>query len=171
MRRSHTAAPAALLDAAGRVIGINAQIRSDSAAGRDRLRGADRFGPAVLPRSVDKGTQSICLAGVQAEDLTPSLAQHLGLGVEHGALVDHVTPGGPAESPAYGAAEQETFLGETVWDGGDVVTAVDGRSVADADALVRIVTTLTPGDSSRFSVVRGSRRLTLSIRLGARPAR
>jgi S1-C subfamily serine protease len=36
---------------------------------------------------------------------------------------------------------------------------------------VRIVTTLTPGHSARFSVVRGSRRLTLSITLAARPAR
>jgi S1-C subfamily serine protease len=170
---AHGSSGGPLLDAGGRVIGINAQIRSDSG-------GPAGIGFAVpidsarrsLHALLTKGHSSYAYAGIQAEDLTPSLAQHLGLGVEHGALVDHVTAGGPADRAGLrGGTTEESFLGETVWDGGDVVTAVDGRPVTDADALVRIVTTLAPGGTARFSVVRGSRRLTLSITLAARPAR
>ena len=170
---AHGSSGGPLLDAAGRVIGINAQIRSDSG-------GPAGIGFAVpidsarrsLQALLTKGHRAYAYVGVQAEDVTPSLARHLGLAVEHGALVDHVTAGGPADRAGLrGGTKQETFLGETVWDGGDVVTAVDGRPVADADALVRIVTTLTPGRTVHLSVVRGSRRLTLSITLASRPVR
>jgi S1-C subfamily serine protease len=170
---AHGSSGGPLLDAGGRVIGINAQIRSDSG-------GPAGIGFAVpidsarrsLQVLLTKGHRTYAYVGVQAEDLTPSLAQHLGLGVEHGALVDHVTAGGPAARAGLrGGTRQETFLGATVWAGGDVVTAVDGHRVDDADALVRIVTTLAPGHTSRFSVVRGSRRLTLSLTLSARPTR
>jgi S1-C subfamily serine protease len=51
------------------------------------------------------------------------------------------------------------------------VVAVDGQAVADADALVRIVTILRPGQHVRLAVVRGSRRLNLALVLAARPAR
>ena len=170
---AHGSSGGPLLDANGRVIGINAQIRSDSG-------GPAGIGFAVPIDSARRSLQSLltnghreyAYAGIQAEDLTPSLARHLGLDVRHGALVDHVTVGGPADRAGLrGGTRQETFLGETVWAGGDVVTAVDGRRVADADALVRIVTTLRPGHRARFAVVRGSRRLSLSITLAARPAR
>ena len=170
---AHGSSGGPLLDAQGRVIGINAQIRSDSG-------GPAGIGFAVPIDSVrrslrallTKGHRAYAYAGIQAEDLTPSLAQHLGLGVEHGALVDHVTVGGPADRAGLrGGTRQESFLGETVWAGGDVVTAVDGRTVADADGLVRIVTTMAPGQRARFAVVRGSRRLSLSITLAARPPR
>ena len=165
--------PRPLLDAAGRVIGINAQIRSDSG-------GPAGIGFAVpidsarrsLQLLLTKGHRVYAYAGVQTEDLTPSLAQHLGLGVEHGALVDHVTAGSPADRAGLrGGTKQESFLGETVWSGGDVVTAVDGRPVADADALVRIVTTLRPGQTALFSVVRASGRRTIAVTLAARSPR
>lgn len=170
---AHGSSGGPLLDAQGRVIGINAQIRSDSG-------GPAGIGFAVpidsarrsLQALLTNGHRAYAYAGVQAEDLTPSLARHLGLGVDRGALVDHVTVGGPADRAGLrGGTRQETFLGETVWAGGDVVVAVDGRPVGDADALVRIVTTLRPGRRARFAVVRGSRRLSLSVTLAARPAR
>jgi S1-C subfamily serine protease len=167
---AHGSSGGPLLDASGRVIGITAQIRSDSG-------GPAGIGFAVpidaakrsLRALLTKGTVKYAYAGIQAEDLTPSLAAHLELGVRRGALVDRIAPGGPADRAGLrGGTRQESFLGETIWRGGDVVTAVDGRPVTDADALVRIVTSLAPGQTVDFAVVRGARRLTLPVTLGAR---
>ena len=167
---AHGSSGGPLLDAAGRVIGITAQIRNDSG-------GPAGIGFAVpidaarrsLQQLLTTGKVRYAYAGVQAEDLTPSLAAHLGLGVRRGALVDRVTPGGPADRAGLrGGTRQESFLGETISRGGDVITAVDGRPVLDADALVRIVTSLRPGRTVSFAVVRGARRLTLPVTLGSR---
>ena len=170
---AHGSSGGPLLDASGRVIGINAQIRSDQG-------GSAGIGFAVpidaarrsLEQLLTKGHSSYAYAGVQTEDLTPSLAQHLHLSVEHGALVDRVTPGGPADRAGlHGGTAQESFLGETIWRGGDVITAVNGTPVSDATALVRIVTSLPAGSIARFSIVRGDGRQVIAVRLGARPAR
>jgi len=170
---AHGSSGGPLLDAAGRVIGINAQIRSDQG-------GSAGIGFAVpidaarrsLRQLLTKGHSTYAYAGLQSEDLTPSLAHHLHLPVEHGALVDRVTPGGPADRAGlHGGTAQESFLGETIWRGGDVITAVDGTVVTDADSLVRIVTSLEPGTLARFSIVRGDGRRVVAVRLGARSAR
>jgi 2-alkenal reductase len=171
---AHGSSGGPLLDAAGRVIGINAQIRSDAG-------GPTGIGFAVpidaarrsLRELLSQGHVDYAYAGVQAEDLTPSLARHLGLGVERGALVDEVTAGGPADRAGIrGGTRHETFLGQSVVAGGDVIVALDGQPVNDADALVRIVTSrLRPGERAVLTVVRDGRRRSVSITLAARPPR
>jgi 2-alkenal reductase len=170
---AHGSSGGPLLDAAGRVIGINAQIRTDQG-------GSAGIGFAVpidaarrsLRQLLTKGHSTYAYAGVQTEDLTPSLARHLHLPVEHGALVDRVTPGGPADRAGLrGGTAQEPFLGETIWRGGDVVPSVNGTPVSDANSLVRIVTSLEPGTTAQFAIVRRDGRHVVSVRLGARAAR
>jgi S1-C subfamily serine protease len=171
---AHGSSGGPLLDGAGRVIGINAQIRSDQG-------GASGIGFAVpidaAKRSLGElrahGRVRYAYAGVQAEDLTPSLARHLHLPVEHGALVDEVTPGGPAARAGLrGGNREEQFQGESIVAGGDVVIAVGSKAVADGDALVRIVTnTLRPGQLARFRIVRAGRERVVSIRLAVRASR
>jgi 2-alkenal reductase len=157
------------------VIGINAQIRSDQGGGASGIGFAVPIDAArrSLRELLTKGHISYAYAGVQAEDLTASLARHLRLPVERGALVDEVTAGGPAaRAGVRGGSRQEQFEGETVTVGGDVIVAVDGLRVAGADDLVRIVTNeLRPGQSAVFSVVRGSQRRTLAVELGSRAGR
>ena len=170
---AHGSSGGPLLDAAGRVIGINAQIRTDqgSSAGIGFAVPIDAARRS-LRQLLTKGHSTYAYAGVQTEDLTPSLAQHLHLPVEHGALVDRVTPGGPADRAGLrGGTTQEPFLGETIWRGGDVVTAVNGTPVLDANGLVRIVTSLEPGTTARFAIVRRDGRHVVPVELGARAAR
>ena len=161
-----------LLDAGGRVVGINAQIRSDAG-------GASGVGFAVpidaarrsLGELLARGRVDYAFAGVQAEDLTPAIAKHLHLSVSHGALVDVVTAGGPAaDAGLRGSTGDQAFEGERIRTGGDVVVAVDGMPVRGADALVRIVTNrLKPGATAVFEVIRAGRRLTVPVKLAARP--
>jgi 2-alkenal reductase len=168
---AHGSSGGPLLDAAGRAIGINAQIRSDSG-------GASGIGFAV---PIDAARRSLAdltaghkvgyaYAGLQTEDLTPSVARHLGLTVSHGALVDRVTPGGPAALAGLrGGTSQSQFQGIEVAGGGDVITAVNGVPVADADALVRIITNeLRPGQTAVFTVERAGHTRSVPIRLANR---
>ena len=168
---AHGSSGGPLLDARGRVIGINAQIRSDSG-------GPAGIGFAVpidaakrsLRELVATGKVSYAYAGIQTEDLTPSLAQRLGLATRYGALVDDVTSGGPAQKAGiHGGSGHIGFEGQTVVTGGDVVVAVNGVSVETADDLVRIVTnTLEPGRTAVFTVVRAGHRRLIPVRLTAR---
>jgi S1-C subfamily serine protease len=171
---AHGSSGGPLLDAAGRVIGINAQIRSDQG-------GASGIGFAVpidaarrsLRELLAHGRVAYAYAGLQTETLTPALAQRLKLTVRHGALVDRVASGGPAAKAGLrGSVREAQFQGETVALGGDVVVAVDGLEVAGADDLVRIVTNrLRPGQTAVFTVLRAGRRRTVAIRLEARAGR
>ena len=162
-----------MLDARGRAIGITAQIRTDQG-------GAVGIGFAVpidsarrsLHALLTKGHISYAYAGVQTEDLTPSLAHHLQLPVQYGALVDTVSTGGPAAAAGLrGGRREEQFQGQTVTVGGDVIVAVDGRRVVSAADLVRIVTNLRPGQTAVFSIVRTSGRRTIAVTLAARTPR
>ena len=96
------------MDARGRVIGINAQIRSSSG-------NAEGVGFAVpinsarrsLEQLVENGQVAYAFVGITADDLTPSLARRLGDGVRRGALISE-SPGGPAAPPACGAATERS---------------------------------------------------------------
>lgn len=169
---AHGSSGGPLLDALGRAIGINAQLRSDPG-------GSAGVGFAVpidsarrsLHELLTKGHISYAYAGIQAEDVTPSLAAALKLPVRRGALVDRVTPGGPAAAAGLrGGRSERQFEGETIHVGGDVVIAVDGLRVDSADTLVRIVTNeLRPGQTAVFSIVRDGRRRRLAVKLVTRP--
>ena len=112
------------------MIGINAQIRSDSG-------GSSGIGFAVpidsarrsLADLLAHGRVAYAYAGLQTQDLTPSLAQHLHLSVLHGALIERVTPGGPAARAGLrGGSGQIQFEGEQFVTGGDVIVSVDGHA-------------------------------------------
>ena len=162
-----------LFDARGRVIGITAQIRSDSG-------NAEGVGFAVpidsarrsLEQLVAKRKVAYAYVGITTEDLTPTLARHFHYRVAHGALIDSVLPGSPgAKAGLRGGTSQEQFEGLTVTRGGDAIVAINGSPVASAEDVVRVVAEdLEPGSVARFTVQRGSRRLVLPVRLTARPA-
>ena len=160
-----------LFDARGRVIGINAQIRSDSG-------GAEGVGFAVpinaarrsMAQLIATGRVAYAYLGVTTEDLTPTLARHLGYSVGRGAIVGEVRDGSPADHAGlHGGDHDETFNGLDVTIGGDVIVAVDGRPVRSADQVVRDIGSRLPGQTIRLTVVRGDARRTLTAKLGARP--
>ena len=169
---AHGSSGGPLLDAAGRAIGINAQLRTDPG-------GSAAVGFAVpidsarrsLHELLTKGHVRYAYAGIQSEDVTPSLAAELKLRVRHGALVDRLTPGGPAAAAGLrGGRSEREFEGETIHVGGDVIVAVNGLAVESADGLVRIVTNrLRPGQTARFSVVRSGHRRVIAVKLVSRP--
>jgi S1-C subfamily serine protease len=163
-----------LLDAQGRVIGINAQIRSSGTS-----TGFEGVGFAVpidsARRSLDQllatGTVRYAYVGIKTETLTRSIAEHFGYAARHGALIDSVVPGsGAAAAGLRAGTRTAAFQGLGVRVGGDAIVAIDGIPVTDAEDVVRIVASrLLPGESARFTVVRGAARRAVRVKLGERP--
>jgi S1-C subfamily serine protease len=161
-----------LFEARGRVIGLNAQIRSTSGEAEGvgfamPINAAKRS----MAQLVANGRVVYAYVGVTTEDLTPTLARHLGLRVEQGALIGSVENGTPAEEAGlHGGTREEFFNGQRVRRGGDVIVAIDGAEIRRADDVVRIVAErLAPGQVSRFTVVRDGERRVFRVRLGTRP--
>jgi S1-C subfamily serine protease len=163
-----------LFDARGRVIGINAQIRSSGSSS-----GFEGVGFAVpidsAKRSLDQivktGAVRYAYVGIKTEDLTPGVAKKFGYATKRGALVDYVEPGGAADKAGLKAGtREEVYEGVGVRVGGDAIVAIDGIPVGNAQDVVRIVAgRLVPGETARFTVVRGSSRRTVPVTLVARP--
>jgi S1-C subfamily serine protease len=163
-----------LFDARGRVIGINAQIRSESGQSEGvgfaiPINAAKRS----FRQLVRNGRVAYAYVGVNAEDLTPTIAKRFGYPVQRGAVIANVVPESPGEDAGLrGGTERRLLNGFPVRLGGDVVVKIDDRDVRSADDLVRVVSErLAPGQVVRFTVLRDGRRMVVPVRLGERPRR
>lgn len=160
-----------LLDAEGRVLGINSQIRSSSGSGS----GVGFAVPVdIVRRSLgqlrETGTVKYPYLGVSTSSVYPQLAERFDLGADHGALIQEVVPDGPGDRAGLRAGTTRVTFQEQPWRiGGDVVTAVDGKAVRlDAD-LVRSLEGKAPGDAVTLTVVRDGDQREVKVTLGTRP--
>jgi putative serine protease PepD len=142
-----------LLDAAGRVIGVNSQIESNSSNANGGEAGNVGIGFAVPSNTVRRVVDQLEKTGH---------VSHAWLGVESsdassgGATVGQVVSGSPAAK-----AGVKT---------GDTITAVDGGKVADAASLGDLIDGHAVGDEVKLTVHRGGSVKTLTVKLGDRPA-
>jgi S1-C subfamily serine protease len=166
-----------LLDARGRVIGINAQISSDSG-------NAEGVGFAIpinsarrsMVQLISTGKVAYAYVGVTTQDVTPALSRRFELGAQRGALIQSVVEDGPAARAGLRGAtdpdDPEDFNGITIGLGGDLIVSFAGRPVERAADVARIVTDrLRPGDTVSLTVLRGGtgKRETVRVRLVERP--
>jgi 2-alkenal reductase len=162
-----------LFDARGRVIGINAQIRSDSGS-------AEGVGFAVPIDSARRSMTQLIAArrvsyayvGIETEDLIPTIARRLHYPVLHGAVVTKVNPNSPgAQAGLRAGTDKQELLGAPFISGGDVIVAIADHPVGSAEDVVRVVTEqLSPGQSVPITFIRGGRRHQVTIKLAERPA-
>ncbi len=163
-----------LFDAAGRVVGITAQIRTDSGLNQGvgfavPINAARRAMRALVAR----GRVRYAYVGVSTEDLTPAIARRLGYAAGYGAIVACVETAGPADRAGLrGGTGQRSVLGRPdVVQGGDVIVAVGGQRVQSGSDLIRIVSEkLRPGHRAVFTVVRETSRLRIPVVPIDRPA-
>jgi len=163
-----------LFDARGRVIGINAQIRSSGTGS-----GFEGVGFAVpidsarrsMTQLLRSGSVKYAYVGIKTEDLTPAIARKFGYAATRGALVDVVNDGSAAARAGIKAGTRDAvYEGLGVKVGGDAIVAIDGIPVTSALDVVRIVTTkLVPGETARFTVVRRAQRRVVPVTLAERP--
>ena len=153
-----------LLNSAGEVVGINRAI----------IAGAQNVGFAVpihlarriLPDLIEMGHPYRPQLGFGGSAITPSIAKLFGFPIDHGYLVEEVLPYSPAASAGLKAGERVVVLGDKAYVlGGDVITAVNGRTVTTAAEISKILLESRPGQSLRLSVYREKQTLEISIPL------
>jgi serine protease Do len=110
---------------------------------------------AILPQLRENGRVSRGFMGVGLTTVTPALRRALGLGLEHGAVIQDVTPDLPAAR-----AGLRTY---------DVVVAVDGREIVSDEELIDYVSMRAPGTVAEIDVARDGARVRLSVKLAERP--
>jgi S1-C subfamily serine protease len=161
-----------LLDPRGRVIGINAQIRSNSG-------NAEGVGFAIpinvarrsLAQLVATGRVAYAYIGIQSQDVTPGIARRFQLGAQRGALVTKVEPGTPADHAGLrGGSRESEFNGLPVTLGGDLIVRIGSTRIRGSEDVSRVVTDeLAPGQTVPVTVVRAGERRVVSITLAERP--
>ena len=161
-----------LIDARGKVIGVNSQIETGGNG-----RGNVGIGFAVpvdtakevIPQLRRTGSVQRAYLGVSARSIDDSLDE-LNLASEDGALVEAVAPDGPAARAGLrGGSEEREAGGATVRLGGDIIKAVDGTKVRDADDVSELIGRRRPGDSVSRQIIRDGTRREVSVKLGRRP--
>jgi S1-C subfamily serine protease len=161
-----------LLDAHGRVIGINSQIKSSGG-------GSVGVGFAVPVDTVRRSIQQLradgevhyAYIGISSQSLYPQLAANLKVPVKNGALVADVVKGGPADKAGIKGGGKETrFQASLVKVGGDVITKVDGRPLTRQDDFSSRITNYRPGDTVNLEIYRDGKPRNVSVTLGERPS-
>jgi S1-C subfamily serine protease len=161
-----------LLDAAGRVIGINSQIETGgSGNGNVGIGFAIPIDTArrLLPELERSGRVERGFLGVTSLAIDSSL-DDLNLPVRRGALVQTVTPGSPAAKAGIKGGDIVAQLdGNEIRLGGDIITAVDGKRIESAADLSNAIAGKRRGDTVKIAIVRTGEKRTVKATLAAQP--
>jgi S1-C subfamily serine protease len=159
-----------LLDAAGRVIGVNSQIATGGSQGSVGIAFAVPVNTVkeVVPELEDKGKIERPYIGVTTAPVA-DLARDLNLPADRGALVQDVQPGSPAEKAGLRAGRTRTDEGVTL--GGDLIVRVDRKDVRSPEDVAAAIEDNEPGDTVAIEYLRGRKRETVDLELAVRPAR
>lgn len=152
-----------LLDASGRVIGVNAQGEPDT-TGIAYAIPVDTV-KRVVPELRREGRVERAYLGVETVELDPDLTRALRLRVRAGLAVTEVTAGGPAADGGIRAARS---VERGVPRNGDVLLAIGSARLRERTDLTAQLERLRPGDDVELSVLRDGRRTTVSVELERR---
>jgi serine protease Do len=145
-----------LVDAQGRMVGLNTMILSQSGGNE----GIGFAAPSNIVRTVydqlrKSGRVRRGVIGVRAQTITPPLASGLGLVFDRGVVLSDVTPAGPAEAAGLKP--------------GDVVLTLDGKPMENARQFDVNLYRRAPGDSVMVSVRRGQQTIEAKVPVVPRP--
>jgi S1-C subfamily serine protease len=161
-----------LIDARGRVIGVNSQIATGGGgSGFVGIAFAVPIDTAkeVIPQLRRDGRVERAFLGVSTVTIDESL-KPLDLGVEKGVLIETVVPGSPAQRAGLRGGDAVVDLGgAAIRLGGDIIRKIDGKDVEKTEDITTIIANRQPGDRVEVEVVRGGRATTPTVRLGRRP--
>jgi len=147
----------ALIDANGNLVGINTAIYSRS-GGSLGIGFAIPVTSAkqVMEQIISSGSVTRGWIGVEAQEISAELAESFKLRSTEGALIAGVVRGGPADRAGIKP--------------GDILLAVEGKSVSDPSGMLNLIAALQPGKAARLRLLRNQKELDYSVEVGRRPA-
>jgi len=159
-----------LVNGAGEVVGVNAQIKSESG-------GSDGVGFAIpsstvatiVPQIISGGSVEHAYLGVAVATIPSTVAEELGLPA--GVEVTEVRQGTPAaEAGLRAGSGSATVDGQSYPTGGDVITSIDGKAVTTGAELQTAIDSKSPGDTVSITYSRDGKTTTVEVSLGTRPS-
>jgi Do/DeqQ family serine protease len=147
----------ALINARGELIGINTAILSPTGGnlgiGFAVPSNMARF---VMEQISKSGKVIRGYLGVAVQPVTPDLAKQFGYNGSNGALIGEVESGSPAERAGLKP--------------GNIITAINGKPVADSRELQLVVSEMAPGTTVNLTVFGDGKEQQMSVKLGEEPA-
>ena len=162
-----------LLNRNGELVGINAQIISQTGAFSGvGLAIPVNLAKLVVPALISEGRYDYPYIGIRGTTVSPDIATAMDLPSEtRGALVLAIGTDSAASRGGLKASDRLTVINGAEFPvGGDVIIAIDGNAIRGMDDLLAYVVEHTrPGDTAEFTVLRDGAETTLSITMDARP--
>lgn len=146
----------ALIDTEGNLVGINSAIYSRSGGSM----GIGFAIPATLAHQVmDQiaihGNVTRGWIGIEAQDITPELAESFKLKLVQGALVAGVMRGGPADRAGLRA--------------GDILLTIENKPISDTGSMLNLIAALIPNQKATLKIARAEQTINLVVLIGRRP--
>jgi serine protease DegQ len=146
----------ALIDADGNLVGINSAIYS-------RSGGSMGIGFAipttlvhqVMEQIIAQGNVTRGWIGIEAQDISPALAESFRLEKAQGALIAGVLRNSPADQTGLHA--------------GDILLGIEGKPVIDSGSMLNLIAALTPGQKATLNISRAGKVIDIIIVIGKRP--
>jgi len=162
-----------LLDLNGHVIGINAQIETDSRTGSNSGVGFAipvNIVHQVVPELISKGKYEWSWLGVRGGDVIPPLVKAMNL-PNDGAYLVEVTSNGPADQAGLRGANNQVIVNDrAILTGGDVIIAINEQPIRTFnDLLVYVALQTRPGQEVKLTIIRDGKEQNIALTIGIRP--
>jgi S1-C subfamily serine protease len=109
-----------------------------------------------MEQIIRTGTVTRGWIGVEAQEITPEIAESFRLSSTKGVLIAGVLRNGPAERAGLKP--------------GDILIAIEGKPVNDPNSMLNMVAALVPGKPASLRLQRDSKDIEIKIGVGRRPA-
>jgi serine protease DegS len=148
----------ALIDPGGHLVGVNTAIFTQS-GGSQGIGFAipSTLAKGIMKQIIENGEVIRGWLGIDAQDLSPALADSFNLKDANGAIVAGVVRGGPGDKAGIQS--------------GDIILGVNETTVVDARDVMIKIAAVRPGTEVHLRLIRGGREQQVTVRVGQRPRR
>jgi len=148
----------ALIDPGGHLVGVNTAIFTQS-GGSQGIGFAipSTLAKGIMQQIIENGRVIRGWLGIDAQDISPALADSFNLRDTRGAIVAGVVSGGPGDKAGIRS--------------GDIITHINGTRVNDARDILIKIASMRPGSAVELNVIHNGRLISIKAQVGQRPRR